>query len=140
MTSHNLPHDNFLKKMVGTVTGKNIASHALDLVEGDYIQTIQGCFNEKKVISLTFTTYRGSNAIFVYPRGDPVTFGNPGYTFGPAKGGYDKKRLNYIIFPAATIPENVSGSGYNQTMQGPVLNRPLSPSLKTSSISKTVVT
>jgi hypothetical protein len=129
-TSHNPPHDHFMRKMVGAVIGKNVVNHALDIGDGDYIQSIQACFNEKKVIYLMFTTYRGSNAAFGYPRGEYVTISNPGYTFGPAKGGYDRKRLNYIIFPAATIPENVSGSGYNPMTGGSSsINRPLSPSM-----------
>lgn len=129
-TSHNPPHDHFMKKMVGAVIGKNVVNHSLDIPDGDYIQSIQACFNEKKVIYLMFTTYRGSNAAFGYPRGEYVTISNPGYTFGPAKGGYDRKRLNYIIFPAATIPENVSGSGYNPMIGGSSnINRPLSPSM-----------
>jgi len=114
--------------MVGTVTGKNIINRTLDVPEGDYIESIQACYSDKKVVYLMFTTYRGTKAAFGYQRGDLVAVGNPGYTFGPAKGGYQKERLNYIVFPAATIPENISGSGYN-TMAGQQIPRSVSPNM-----------
>jgi hypothetical protein len=152
MTSHNIPHENFLKKMVGTVTGKNVVSYALDVQEGDYIEAVQACFNEKKVIYLGFATYRGTKVAFGFQKGDCVTISNPGYTFGPAKGGYEKERLNYIVFPAATIPENITGQGYNMSHVArpitpnvrplsPVGGRPLSPnSMSRTTITETSVT
>lgn len=51
-------------------------------------------------------TYRGNTVAFGYPRGNYQVVTNPGFTFGPAKGTYEKKRLNCISFPAATIPDN----------------------------------
>ena len=143
LTSHNIPHENFLKKMVGTVTGKNVSSHTFDVQEGDYIEAVHACFNEKKVIYLAFSTYRGSKAAFGFQRGDCVTVHNPGYTFGPAKGGYDKERLNYIIFPAATVPENMAGPGYNM-MAGSQVPRPISPNMmrpiSPNAMSRTTIT
>lgn len=140
--------------MVGSISGKHLTSSCFDVAEGDYIDRIQACFNEKKVVYLVFSTYRGNKCAFGFPRGEPITVGNPGYTFGPAKGGFEKERLNYIIFPAATIPENI---GFNAMMASQVARpispmpnlmrpvspsgiRPLSPHAMATSTSKTTIT
>lgn len=35
------------------------------------------------------------------------TIKNPGFTFGPVRGSYRHKSMNYFIFPATTIPEQI---------------------------------
>lgn len=97
-----------MKGMIKSIAGKKIEHQTIDIPEGDYIATLQSCYNEKKIIYLMIATYRGSSVAFGYPRGDYVAISNPGFTFGPPKGGYVKKRLNYITFPAATLPDTGS--------------------------------
>lgn len=44
----------------------------------------------------------------VIRRGDYVAISNPGFTFGPPKGAYEKKRLNCLIFPSSHPPRHLT--------------------------------
>lgn len=132
-TTHGEPHkENFISGFVHSVSGKTPQTKVLDIDEGDYIETIQACYNDKKIIYLLFKTYKGSTVEYGFQRGPLFTAINKGYTFGPPKGSYDGKRLNYIVFPAATIPEDIFGGGEPVNMSARVQNsssyvRPVSP-------------